>query len=212
MLQLITHVGALVPLAVLVWDGLNDQLTVNPIQEISSRTGKIALILLVLSLACTPLNTLFGVKQLLPLRRPLGLYAFGYSVLHLLNFAVVDYGLDPVLLREVIFEKRYVLVGFAAFLLLAPLAITSTQWFQRRLGKRWKVLHRLVYPAVLLSIVHFVWLVKADVREPLMYGAIVVLLLALRLPSVRRTLTTVRQTWSARRTTVASRLYRSDDR
>jgi sulfoxide reductase heme-binding subunit YedZ len=212
MLQLITHVGALVPLAVLVWDGLNDQLTVNPIQEISSRTGKIALILLVLSLACTPLNTLFGLKQLLPLRRLLGLYAFGYSVLHLLNFAVVDYGLDPVLLREVIFEKRYVLVGFAAFLLLAPLAITSTQWFQRRLGKRWKVLHRLVYPAVLLSIVHFVWLVKADVREPLMYGAIVVLLLALRLPSVRRTLTTIRQTWTARRTMAASRLYRSDDR
>ncbi|HEY0738625.1 MAG TPA: protein-methionine-sulfoxide reductase heme-binding subunit MsrQ [Herpetosiphonaceae bacterium] len=194
-LRIATHVGALVPLAILVWDALNNNLTVNPIQEISQRTGKIALVLLVLSLVCTPLNTVFGLRQALTLRRPLGLYAFAYTTLHLLNFAAVDYGLDPALLREAIIEKRYVLVGFAAFLLLLPLAITSTKGFQRRLGKRWKQLHRLVYAAALLAIVHYVWLVKADVREPLLYGAIVGGLLVLRIPMVRRMLTKVRQSW-----------------
>jgi sulfoxide reductase heme-binding subunit YedZ len=193
LLRLLTHVAALLPLAVLIWDGLHNRLTVNPIQEISARTGKTALVLLVLSLACTPLNTLFGLRHLLRLRRPLGLYAFGYAALHLLNFVVVDYGLDPVLLRDAILEKRYVLVGFAAFLLLLPLAITSTTALQRRLGKHWKRLHRLVYLAALLAVVHFVWLVKADVREPLFYGAIVVGLLALRLPPIQRMLTRLRQ-------------------
>jgi sulfoxide reductase heme-binding subunit YedZ len=165
----------------------------------------------VLSLACTPLNTMFGFKQLLPLRRPLGLYAFGYSVLHLLNFAVVDYGLDLVLLREAVIEKRYVLVGFAAFLLLLPLAVTSTQSFQRWLGKRWKSLHRLVYGAALLAVVHFVWLVKADVREPLVYGAIVVVLLALRIPQVRRTLIAVRRQLAGKHTVQVPSLRHSDD-
>lgn len=192
-LRIATHIGALLPLALLISDAVNNNLTVNPIQEISQRTGKIALVLLVLSLVCTPLNTVFGLRQALTLRRPLGLYAFAYTTLHLLNFAVVDYGLNPALLREAIIEKRYVLVGFAAFLLLLPLAITSTTGFQRRLGKRWKQLHRLVYAAALLAIVHYVWLVKADVREPLLYGAIVGGLLVLRIPMVRRMLTRVRQ-------------------
>lgn len=195
LLRVATHIGALVPLAILIWDALNNNLTVNPIQELSQRTGKIALVLLVLSLVCTPLNTVFGLRQVLTLRRPLGLYAFAYAALHLLVFAVLDYGFDPVLLREAIVEKRYVLVGFAAFLLLLPLAITSTKGFQRRLGKRWKQLHRLVYVAALLVIVHYVWLVKADVREPLFYGAIVAGLLALRLPLVRRLLWSLRQSW-----------------
>lgn len=195
LLRVATHIGALVPLAILIWDTLNNKLTVNPIQELSQRTGKIALVLLVLSLVCTPLNTVFGLRQVLTLRRPLGLYAFAYAALHLLVFAVLDYGLDPVLLREAIVEKRYVLVGFAAFLLLLPLAITSTKGFQRRLGKHWKQLHRLVYVAALLVIVHYVWLVKADVREPLLYGAIVAGLLALRLPLVRRLLWRLRQSW-----------------
>lgn len=181
------------PLALLIWDGLHNQLTVNPIQAISQRTGKIALVLLVVSLVCTPLNTLFGLKQMLPLRRPLGLYAFGYTLLHLLNFTVVDYGLDPSLLGEAILEKRYVLMGFAAFLLLVPLALTSTVGAQRRLGKRWKVLHRLVYVAAPLAVVHFVWLVKADVREPLLYGALVALLLVLRVPAVRHWFTRLRR-------------------
>jgi sulfoxide reductase heme-binding subunit YedZ len=174
------------------WDFLNDNLTANPIQEATFRTGKTALILLVLSLACTPANIVFGLKQVLPLRRPLGLYAFFYVCIHLCIFAVVDYGLDWELIEQAIAEKRYVLVGFTAFLLLLPLALTSTKGWQRRLGKRWKKLHKLVYLAAPLVIVHFLWLVKSDIREPLRYGAIVAALLLLRLPTVRRALTQLR--------------------
>jgi sulfoxide reductase heme-binding subunit YedZ len=180
------HLAALAPLALLIWDAVHDQLTANPIQAITFRTGKTALILLILSLACTPLNSVFGVRQAVKWRRPLGLYAFLYAGLHFLIFAVLDYGLDLFLLREAVFEKRYALVGFAALLILIPLAITSTRGWMKRLGKRWKRLHQAVYIAGLLVIVHYVWLVKADRREPLLWGAAVLLLLALRIPTVRR--------------------------
>ena len=190
--QVIVHLIALAPLALLVSDGLRDNLTANPIQTITFRTGKFALALLVLSLACTPLNTVFGVRMALKWRRPLGLYAFMYAALHFLTFTVLDYGLDPVLLREAIFEKRYALVGFTAFLLLIPLAITSTRGWMKRLGKRWKRLHQLVYIVGLLVIVHYVWLVKADRREPLLWGAVIAILLALRLPPVRRAVVKLR--------------------
>jgi sulfoxide reductase heme-binding subunit YedZ len=183
-----THVAALLPLTVLVWDGLRRDLTANPIQEITTRTGETALVLLVLSLACTPANTVLGIRQAVLLRRPLGLYAFLYAALHLLTFTVLDYGLDPLLIRDAIVEKRFVLAGLSAFLLLTPLAITSTKGWQRRLGRRWRLLHRLAYLAAPVAVVHFVWLVKADIREPLLYGAGVAALLALRLPPVRRTL------------------------
>lgn len=186
------HIAALTPLAILVWQGYQDlynfttYLTINPIQEITFRTGKYALVLLLLSLACTPVYTLLGIKQVLPLRRPLGLYAFMYASLHFLIFTGLDYGFDLKLLYEAIFEKRYALVGFAAFLLLLPLAITSTRGWQKRLGKKWKWLHRLVYLAGVLVIIHFVWLVKSDIREPLAYGLVLALLLLVRLPGVRR--------------------------
>ena len=158
----------------------------NPIQEVTLRTGRYALILLILSLACTPLNTLLGFRWVLPLRKWLGLYAFMYASFHFLIFIGLDYGFDLELILEAIFEKRYALVGFTAFLILLPLAITSTKGWMKRLGKNWKRLHRWVYLASLLVIVHFVWLVKADIRRPLAYGAVVVLLLVLRTPWVRR--------------------------
>ncbi len=191
-LQIIVHVGALLPLAKMGWDFWFNQLTFNPIQELTFRTGWYALILLILSLACTPLNTLFGWRQVLPLRKPLGLYAFLYALLHFLIFIGLDYGLDPQLIWEATFEKRYALVGFSAFVILLALAITSTIGWQRRLKKNWKRLHRLVYLAALLAIVHFIWLVKADIREPLSYGAVVLLLLSLRLPWVRKQTTRLR--------------------
>jgi sulfoxide reductase heme-binding subunit YedZ len=191
-IQIMVHVLALAPLALLIWNAVNNNLTANPIQAITFRTGKLALLLLVLSLVCTPLNTAFGVRMALKWRRPLGLYAFMYAGLHFLTFTVLDYGLDPVLLREAIFEKRYALVGFSAFLLLIPLAITSTRVWMKRLGKRWKRLHQLVYIAGLLVIVHYVWLVKADRREPLLWGAVIAILLAFRLPPVRRAVVKLR--------------------
>lgn len=191
-LRIAVHIGALIPLALLLWDGAHNHLTANPIQEITFRTGKTAIILLILSLLCTPLNILFGWKVVLPLRRPLGLYAFFYVCLHLLIFSVLDYGLDWGLIQQTIAEKRYVLVGFAAFLLLLPLALTSTKGWMRRLGKRWKQLHRLVYLAAFLAVVHFVWLVKSDIREPLLYGAALAVLLLLRLAPLRRAIARVR--------------------
>jgi sulfoxide reductase heme-binding subunit YedZ len=191
-LRIVTHIGALLPLALLAWDYWAGQLSVNPIQDITFRTGKPALVLLVLSLACTPINSVFGFKPVLRLRRPLGLYAFMYVGLHFLTFVGLDYGFDWFLIREAVFEKRYALVGFGAFLILLPLAITSTKGWMRRLGRRWKHLHRAVYLAALLAVLHYVWLVKSDIREPLLYGAIVVALLLLRFSPIRRSASRVR--------------------
>lgn len=185
-LRVLVHIGALLPLAILLWDFWQNRLTVNPIQEITLRTGKSALVLLVLALACTPINSVFGFKPVLRLRRPLGLYAFMYASLHFLTFVGLDYGFDPELIREAILEKRYALVGFATFLILLPLAATSTKGWMRRLGRHWKRLHRGVYLAGLLAVLHFVWLVKSDIREPLLYGGVVVLLLVLRISGIRR--------------------------
>ena len=184
-LAILTHVAALTPLAVMAWEYARGQLSANPIREITLRTGKAALVLLVLSLAVTPVYILFGTRPVLKLRRPLGLYAFLYASLHGLTFVGLDYGFNLGLILREVLQKRFVQAGILAFLLLLPLAITSTRGWMRRLGKNWKQLHRLVYVAALVAVVHFVWLAKGDIREPLAYGAVVVLLLAVRLPFVR---------------------------
>ncbi len=137
-LQFFVHIGSLAPMVILVWDFYNNNLTFNPIQEATLRTGKTALVLLVLSLACTPMNTLFGWRGVLRVRRPLGLYAFFYASVHFLIFVGLDYGFDPNLILEAIFEKRYALVGFLAGLILLGLAITSTKGWQRRLKRTGK--------------------------------------------------------------------------
>jgi len=186
LLQIAVHVAALAPLALLVWDALHANLTANPIQALEQRTGKIALVLLAASLTCTPANTFLRLRPAVRWRRPLGLYAFLYAALHFLIFVALDYGLDPRLLREAIFEKRYALVGFTAFLILLPLAITSTRAMMRRMGRRWTRLHRLVYVAAPLVVLHYAWSVKSDIRVPLLYGAVILLLLALRTRPVRR--------------------------
>jgi sulfoxide reductase heme-binding subunit YedZ len=190
-LQILTHIAALLPLAWLLWDYWQGLFIIDPIREITTRTGKTALILLILSLASTPINTIFGFKQALRVRRALGLYAFMYVSLHFLTFIGLDYGFDLDLIGRTILDQRYVLVGFAAGLLLLPLAITSTQGWQKRLGKNWKRLHRLVYLASILAIVHFMLLVK-DIREPLRYGIVLALLLLVRIPGIRRVLSNAR--------------------
>ncbi len=184
--QIIIHIAALLPLAILAWNFTQNQLTVNPIQEITLRTGTYSLVLLVLSLACTTINRVFGLKLVLPLRRPLGIYGFMYAGLHFLNFIGLDYRFDLNLLREDVFGKAYIWVGLVALLVLLPVTITSTRGWVTRLGRNWVRLHWLVYPAALLSVAHFLLLVKADIREPLLYGAVVVLLLIARLPPVRK--------------------------
>ncbi len=122
---------------------------------------------------------------MLTLRRPLGLYAFLYAAIHLVIFAVVDYGLDLELIWPVISEKPYIIAGFSALLLLTPLAITSTKGWMRRLGKNWKLLHRLVYVAITLVILHFLWLSKV-IYLPLTYGIVAAMLLILRIPAIRQ--------------------------
>ncbi len=186
-LRLAVHGLALLPLGLLLLDAGLGRLSVNPIQDITLRTGKAALVLLMLSLACTPLNLLLGWKWALALRKPLGLYSFLYVCLHLLVFAVADYGLDLGLIAQAISEKRYVVAGFASFLLLLPLALSSTRAAMRRLGHWWRRLHRLVYAAAALAVLHYLWLAKVW-REPALWGVLLLVLLSLRLPGVRRRL------------------------
>lgn len=195
------HVGSLVPCVLLVWDYAQGTLGFNPIQEATFRTGKDALLLLVLSLAITPLHTLTGWARLVPLRKWFGLYAFFYVCLHFLIFLGLDYVFNLQLIYQAIFEKPYALVGFVAFLLLLPLAITSTKGWMKRLGKNWKRLHRLVYAAMVLGLLHYSWVQKADIREPLIWSGVVVVLYALRLPPVRRPLIRARQKLITRRKT-----------
>lgn len=199
--QVLINVAALMPLAWLLFDAATGRLSVNPIQDIEQRTGKTALILLVLSLWCTPLYTITGWSPLVRWRRPLGLYAFGHAALHFLTFIGLDYGLNLRLLWVDVAGKRYIFVGLSALLILIPLAITSTKGWQRRLGKAWRKLHRFVYVAGGLVIVHYVWAVKSDIREPLLWGAIIGLALLARVGPVHRYLVG----WRARLLTTARR-------
>lgn len=186
-LQILTHILALFPLATLVWDFAQGQLGANPIREIQLRTGKDALTLLVLTLLCTPASTLPQLKRVLALRRSLGLYAFVYASLHFLNFIGLDYGFQLDLIREDMFEKRYALIGLAAFLCLIPLAVTSTKGWIRRLGRNWERLHRLAYLSGLLAVLHFALQAKANIHQPIFYGVVVVLLLIARMaPGIRK--------------------------
>ena len=194
-LRVVTHLGALIPLATLIWDIVLNNLSVNPIQDITSRTGKPALVLLVLTLACTPAKTIFGLRDALRIRRTLGLYSFSYACLHFVVFVGLDYSFNLPLLREAILEKPYALVGLLAFLTLIPLAITSTVNWMRRLGKRWKLLHRLIYVTGTLAVVHYIWLVKSDIRQPMAFGSAVGLLLLARLPVIVRATRRMRVQW-----------------
>lgn len=198
-LKIAVHIGALAPLAWLVWAYLTNNLTFNPIQAATQRTGKSAIILLVLSLAVTPMVTITGKRQLNSVRRLLGLYAFLYGAIHFAIFVGWDYGFDLGLVVPEIFAKRYTVIGLVAGLILLALAITSFKWWMKLLGKNWKRLHRLVYLAGGLVVIHYAWAKKGDILrlsgdigQPLLFGVIVVLLLLLRLPPVRRWITKTR--------------------
>ncbi len=184
--QLLVLIAGLIPLAWLVFDALAGNLTANPIQAVEQRTGRYALYLLLASLACTPIYIVSGWSVPLRWRRPLGLYAFMYALIHFLTFLGLDYGFDLGLIWADVAGKRFIFVGAAAFSILLMLALTSTKGWQRRLKKAWSRLHRWVYAAGGLVIVHYVWSVKADIRVPLAWGAVLALLLALRLPPVKR--------------------------
>lgn len=186
LLGITVHAAALFPLAWLVFDFWLGYLGPEPVRAMILRLGKAAIIMLTASLACTPASILFGWKWTLPFRRTLGLYAFLYVCLHLLVFVWLDYAFLWSLIVEEIIKRRYALVGFAAFLLLIPLALTSTRGWQRRLGRRWKTLHKLVYLIGVLAVVHYIWLVKNAYAQPLLFAALVSLLLLVRLEPIKK--------------------------
>lgn len=198
-LQIAMHIYAWSALAHIILDFATGNLSANPIQEIEQRTGRHAITLLVLSLACTPLNNIFGWRELIKRRRALGLYAFMYATIHVIVFVHLDYGLAWSLIVQTVFEKPYIVVGLLAFLMLIPLAFTSFDIWKKRLGKTWKRLHRAVYLIAPLAVLHYAWGKKGDffalrgeIVRPLIYGLIVLLFLIVRIPQVRRAVASAR--------------------
>ena len=173
----------LTPAARLLIGALRDDLGANPIEALTLTTGFWTLVLLMATLAVTPLRRLTGWNRLVQLRRPLGLFAFFYVTLHFLVYIVLDQFFAFGYIIEDIAERPYITVGFTAFLLLIPLAITSTRGWIRRMGRNWQRLHRVLYLAAGLGVLHFFWKVKADTREPLLFAGILAVLLASRLPT-----------------------------
>jgi methionine sulfoxide reductase heme-binding subunit len=178
--------ACLLPLVKLAVDGVRSDLTANPIAEAMNRLGFWTLTLLLLSLAATPLKTLFGFTAPMRVRRMLGLFAFFYAVLHLVTYVAIDQTFDLFDIGADIVKRKFITVGFAAFLTLVPLALTSTNRAVKRLGfRRWKRIHRLVYLAAVLGVVHFVWRVKADYLEPALFAVALTALLLARLAPAR---------------------------
>lgn len=173
--------GSLLPLLFLVVRAGNGSLGANPIAELLNTTGLLALIFLIASLACTPLKLWLELTWPLRIRRLLGLLAFFYATVHLLVYVALDRFGELGTLLEDVWKRPFITVGFAAYVLLVPLAITSTRTMLRRLGfRRWQRLHQLSYLAAPLAAVHFLWRVKKDTTEPLLYGALLLLLLGAR--------------------------------
>ena len=175
------------PTLVLIWDSLTGGLSVNPIEDITHRTDDWALRFVLLTLALTPFRWLSGWNEVIRYRRMLGLFTFWYASLHFSTYIVFDHFFDVRSIADDVIERKYVTAGFFGFVLMLPLAVTSTQGWIRRLGKRWSVLHRLIYVAAVAGVVHFLWLVKLETSEPLIYAAVLSGLFLVRV--VRRKLT-----------------------
>lgn len=192
--------AALIPLVMLVWAGFNDGLGANPVEYITRHTGGWGLKFLMITLSVTPLRRLTGWQSVVRLRRMLGLFAFFYLCLHFLTYLVLDAFFDLAYILEDILDRTYITLGFTGFCLLIPLAATSTNAMVRRLGgQRWRRLHSLVYVIAALGCLHFLWLVKADVREPLIYLTVLAVLLLLRVPGVSNRLASLRRSAGAKR-------------
>lgn len=179
-LKPILFVACLVPLILLVAKGFRAELGANPIERITHETGSTTLVLLLISLGITPLRRISGVNWLIQYRRMLGLFAFLYAFLHMLTYVWLDQFFNVAAMIKDVAKRPFITVGTLAFLLLVPLALTSTQGAIRRLGKRWQKLHRLVYISAALGVLHFVWLVKKDISEPLNYAGILAVLMGYR--------------------------------
>ena len=185
LLKTVIFLLALVPFVLLLVRGWKNELGANPIETVTHITGIWTIRFLVITLAITPLRKLTGQAILIRFRRMLGLFTFFYASMHLLTYIWLDQYFDwPFIIKDIT-EHPYVIVGFTTFLILFSLAVTSPRFMVRKMGKNWKKLHRLIYPAAFLASFHFLWLVKSDIREPLLYFALFTILMLLRLPSVQ---------------------------
>jgi len=171
----------LAPCFLLVWDSVTGGLSVNPVEDITHRTGDWALRFVLAALAVTPIRWISGWNPIIRYRRMVGLLAFFYASLHFSTYIVFDHFFDVFSIFEDVAERKYVTAGFVGFVLMVPLAITSTQGWIRRLGKRWSLLHRLIYVVAISGVIHFLWLVKLENSEPLIYAAVLAVLLGSRL-------------------------------
>jgi len=180
--KIVVFVAALIPLGRLVWKALHDGLGANPIEVITHSTGDWTLILVLTTLSITPLRRLTRQYWLIGIRRMVGLFAFFYATLHFLTYIWLDKFFDLHEMLKDIAKRPFITVGFSAFVLLVPLAVTSTAgWIRRMGGKNWQRLHRLIYVTGILGVVHYWWLVKADIRKPEEYAAVLGILLLYRI-------------------------------
>jgi len=184
--QLITAFLCLIPLAFLLFEWQNGSLSANPIEALTQRTGRSAVILLLASLACTPLRRLLGLSALLPVRKTLGLAAFGYAALHFLVFAGLDFEFNLSWILPEIRQKFFIQIGLVALALLISLAITSVQKLQRSMAGNWRRLHRLAYPIMALALWHYYLASKGDILLPLIYLAIFAILMLFRIPPLSK--------------------------
>jgi methionine sulfoxide reductase heme-binding subunit len=180
--KVVVFLVCLVPLGALIHRALHGGLGANPVEFVQHATGDWTLRFLIFTLAITPLRKLLHLPELIRFRRMLGLFAFFYVCLHFLTYIGADQSFDLAGMWKDVAKRRYITVGFLGFVLLIPLAITSTAGWVRRLGgKRWQMLHRAIYVSATCGVIHYYWLVKSDVRKPLFYGALVAILLLWRL-------------------------------
>jgi sulfoxide reductase heme-binding subunit YedZ len=173
--------ACLVPVARLAWRGFHADLGANPIEAITHGTGDWTLIFLLVTLSVTPLRKLTRQYWLIGLRRMFGLFAFFYGTLHLMTYVWLDKFFDVHEMLHDIGKRKFITAGMTAFALMIPLVLTSTKWAIRKLGKRWQVLHRLIYASAAAGVIHYIWLVKADLKKPLEYAAVLGALLLYRL-------------------------------
>jgi len=193
----IVFLACLAPLGRLAWKAYNTALGANPIQVITWSTGTWTLVLLMITLSITPLRKLTKQYWLIQYRRMLGLFAFFYVCLHFTTYIWLDQFFDLRSIYKDVYKRPFITVGFTAFVLLIPLALTSTKRSIRWLGKRWQVLHRLIYATAVLGVIHYIWLVKKDIRKPVIYAIILAILLVYRIA-----------VWAAARIFSASRAKR----
>jgi sulfoxide reductase heme-binding subunit YedZ len=177
----VIFLACLVPLALLVWGALHNSLGANPIEAITHSTGNCTLTFLLITLSITPLRRLTRQYWLIGLRRMLGLFAFFYGTLHLMTYVWLDKFFDVHEMLADIAKRRFITAGMTAYVLMIPLALTSTQWAIRKMGgKRWQALHRLIYFSAAAGVIHYIWLVKADLTKPLEYAAVLGVFMAYR--------------------------------